>query len=210
MPSTFIISASTVVDPDLQALGVGNINYACFIKDMRKVWRKDVIAQLVDEHLDRLSQIKPMNDSNVSGVLRFELVSILAESNLPFKTNGPQTLVAMDDNKLDDTIVQHHMLFIIIRQFMPAIFSKDQTISLLWFSELLVTMSKYDLDVNFQASDWRDKFLIPRHVCGHWTRHPTWRSVDDCWMARFNPTQWAVPSNNIIDFCLVFETDCFN
>ena len=87
------------------------------------------MAKLVDEHMDRLSQNKHVNDPIVSGVLRFELVSILAESNLPFKTNGPQTLVAMDDNKLDDTIVQHHTLLINIRQFMPLILTKDQTLS---------------------------------------------------------------------------------
>ena len=37
--------------------------------------------------------------------------------------------------------------------------SKDQTISRLELSELLVIMSRYDLDVNFQASDSRKKFL---------------------------------------------------
>ena len=40
---------------------------------------KDVIAQLVDEHLDRLSQIKSTNDTITSGLLRFEFVSVLAE-----------------------------------------------------------------------------------------------------------------------------------
>ena len=67
MPSTFVLSASTVLVPDIQALRVGNINYACFIKDMNMLWPKDVIAQLVDEHPDRLSQIKPIDDTNVSG-----------------------------------------------------------------------------------------------------------------------------------------------
>ena len=37
MPSTFILYASTIVDPDIQELCVGNINYACFIKDMSMV-----------------------------------------------------------------------------------------------------------------------------------------------------------------------------
>ena len=37
--------------------------------------------------------------------------------------------------------------------------SKDQTISRLELSEQLVIMTKYDLDVNFQASDLRQKFL---------------------------------------------------
>ena len=36
---------------------------------------------------------------------------------------------------------------------MLLILSKDQTISRLGLSELLVIMTKYDLDVNFQASD---------------------------------------------------------
>ena len=34
MLSAFILYASTVVDPDIQALRVGNINYGRFIKDM--------------------------------------------------------------------------------------------------------------------------------------------------------------------------------
>ena len=38
--------------------------------------------------------------------------------------------------------------------------SKDQTISRLELSELLVIMIKYGLDVNFQASDHHDKFFI--------------------------------------------------
>ena len=90
---------------------------------------KGNIAQLVDEHLDRLSQIKPINDTNVSGLLRFNFVSVLVESGLLFKTNGPQTLEVKEVNKLNDTIAQHHMLFfIIIRHGMLVILSKDQTI----------------------------------------------------------------------------------
>ena len=76
------------------------------------VRRNDIIAQLVDEHLDRLSQIKPINDTDVSGLLRFEFVSLLAESSLLFKTNGRQTLEVKDDNKLNDAIAQHHMFII--------------------------------------------------------------------------------------------------
>ena len=57
----------TVVDPFVQTLRVGNINFASFIKDMSMVWRNDVIAQLVYEHMDRLSLIKPIDDTNVSG-----------------------------------------------------------------------------------------------------------------------------------------------
>ena len=34
MLSAFILYTSTVVDPDIQALRVGNINYGRFIKDM--------------------------------------------------------------------------------------------------------------------------------------------------------------------------------
>ena len=77
------------------------------------VWRNDVIAQLVDEHLDRFSLNKPLNDTNVSGLLRFEFVSILAESDLLFKTNGRQTPEVKEVNKLNNTIAQHHRLFII-------------------------------------------------------------------------------------------------
>ena len=77
------------------------------------VWREDVIAQLVDEHRDRLSQIKPINDTNVSGLLPFEFVSVLTESDMLFKTNGLQTLEVNDVNKLNDAIAQHHMLFFI-------------------------------------------------------------------------------------------------
>ena len=63
------------------------------------------------------------------------------------------------------------MLFIIIRRFMLLIFTKDQTVSRLGLSELHVVISKYDLDVNFQASDSRDKFFMERCVCGPRTRH---------------------------------------
>ena len=42
---------------------------------------------------------------------------------------------------------------------MLLILSKDRTISRLGLSELLVIMSRYDLDVNIQASDSRDKFF---------------------------------------------------
>ena len=113
MPSAFILSTSTVVDPDIQALRVGNINHACFIEDMSMVRRKDIIAQLVDEHLDRLSQIKSINDINDSGLLRFEFVSVLTESDMLVKTNGQQPLEVKKVNKLNDTIAQHHMLFFI-------------------------------------------------------------------------------------------------
>ena len=113
MPSAFILSTSTVVDPDVHALRAGNITYVCFIKDMSMVWRGNVIVQLVDEHLDRLSQIKPNNDTNVSGLLPFEFVSVLTESDMLFKTNGLQTLEVKDVNKLNDAIAQHHMFFFI-------------------------------------------------------------------------------------------------
>ena len=76
---------------------------------------KGIIAQLFDEHLDRLSQIKSINYTNFSGLLRFEFVSVLAESDLLFKANCPQTLEVKADNKRNDTIAQHHMLFIIHR-----------------------------------------------------------------------------------------------
>ena len=82
MPSAFILSASTGVDlpfPDGTRLLVGDIKFACFIKDMGMLLGKDVIAQLVDEHLDRLSQIKSTNDTIISGLLRFKFVSVLAE-----------------------------------------------------------------------------------------------------------------------------------
>ena len=76
-------------------------------------------------------------------------------------------------NKLDDTITQYHTLFfIIIRQFMLVILSTDLTISRLGLSELLVVMSKYDLDVNIQASDSRDKFFMERCVCVRSSNRP--------------------------------------
>ena len=53
---------------------------------------------------------------------------------------------------------------------MLVIISKNQTISRLELSELLVIMSKYGLDVNFQASDSR-KLFTGRCVCGPWTCH---------------------------------------
>ena len=68
-------------------------------------------------------------------------------------------------NKLNDTIAQQYTLFIFIRRFMLLTLSKDQTVSLLWFSELLVIMIKNDLYVNFEASDSRDTFLMPHCVC---------------------------------------------
>ena len=77
------------------------------------VRRNDIIAQLVNEHFARLSQIKPNNDTNVSGLLRFEFVSVLTETDMLFKTNGLQTLEVKEVNKLNDTIAQHHMLFFI-------------------------------------------------------------------------------------------------
>ena len=99
-------------------------------------------------------------------LLRFEFVSVLAESDILFKTNSLQPLVVNEVNKLDDTIAQHHTLFfIILRQFMLVILSTDLTISRLGLSDLLVVMSKYDLDVNIQASDSRDKFFMKRCVC---------------------------------------------
>ena len=69
-------------------------------------------------------------------------------------------------------------------------------------------MSKNDIDVTFQAIDSHDKFYMEFCVYAV-LGHPTtaWHSVDDCWVASLNPTQWAVQSNNKIDFCLVFETD---
>ena len=64
-------------------------------------------------NLDRLSQIKPNNDTNVAGVLRFEFVSVLVDSRLLFNTNDTQTLEVKGDNKLNNTIALHHILFII-------------------------------------------------------------------------------------------------
>ena len=79
---------------------------------MNTLLSNGIIAQLVDEHLDRLSQIKPINDTDDSGLLRFEFVSIIAESGLLFKTNGQQTLDVKEVKKLNYTIAKHHMLFI--------------------------------------------------------------------------------------------------
>ena len=62
---------------------------------------------MVDEHLDQLSQIKPINDADVSGLQRFGFVSAIAQSGLLFKTNCPQPLVVKDANKLNDAIAQH-------------------------------------------------------------------------------------------------------
>ena len=76
--------------------------------------KRGLIVQLVDEQLDRLSQIKPINDTDDSGLLRFVFVSVIAESDLLFKTNGRQTLEVKEVKKLNDTIAQHHMLFTII------------------------------------------------------------------------------------------------
>ena len=44
---------------------------------MNTLLSNGIIAQLVDEHLDRLSQIKLINDPDDSGLLRFEFVSVL-------------------------------------------------------------------------------------------------------------------------------------
>ena len=63
------------------------------------------------------------------------------------------------------------LFFIIIRQFMLLILSKDQTISRLALSELLVVMSKYDLDVIIQASNLHDKPFMERCVRGPLIRH---------------------------------------
>ena len=112
MPSTFILFASMIDDPDVLALRVGNINYACFTKDMSMLWGNHVIAKLVDEHLDRLSQVKSINDINVSRLPRFESVSVLAEGNVLLKTNGRRPLDVKEVNKLNDTIPQHHTFFI--------------------------------------------------------------------------------------------------
>ena len=43
-------------------------------------------------------------------------------------------------NKLNDTIAQHHMFFMITRRFMPVFLSTDQTISRLGLGDLLVVM----------------------------------------------------------------------
>ena len=54
-------------------------------------------------------------------------------------------------NKLNDTIAQQYTIFI-TRRFMLLTLSKDQTVSLLWFGELLVIMIKNDLYVNFRRA----------------------------------------------------------
>ena len=64
------------------------------------------------------------------------------------------------------------IIIMIISQFTPLILSNDQTFSRLGLSELLVIMSKYDLDVNFQASDPHDKFFIERCVLSLDTLQP--------------------------------------
>ena len=77
-----------------------------------------------------------------------------------------------ENKKLNDAVAQHHMLFFnIIRHVMLLILSKDQTISRLVLSELHVVMSKYDLEVNIQASDLCDKLFMERCVCGHRKRN---------------------------------------
>ena len=72
--------------------------------------------------------------------------------------------------KPNDTIAQHHMLFFITRQFVLLFLSKDQTLSRLWPASCR-RHERYDLNVNFQASDSRDKFFMERCLCGSWTRH---------------------------------------
>ena len=64
------------------------------------------------------------------------------------------------------------MLSFTIHQFTMLFLSTDQTLSRLGLSELLVVMTKYDLDVNIKASDSRDKFFMERDVCGPRTLHP--------------------------------------
>ena len=56
------------------------------------------------------------------------------------------------------------MLSFTIHQFTMVIPKTDQTLSHLEVSELLVVMTKYDLDMNFQASDLCDKLFKAR--CG--------------------------------------------
>ena len=62
------------------------------------------------------------------------------------------------------------MLSFTIRRFMLVIPKTDKTLSRLGLSELLVVMTKYDLDMNIKASDSGDKFMEPR-VRGPLTRH---------------------------------------
>ena len=78
-------------------------------------------------------------------MLRFEFVSVLAESNILFKTNSLQTVEVKGVNKLNNTITRHYMLFLFICQFMLLILSKDKTISHLGLSELLVILSSLTL-----------------------------------------------------------------
>ena len=54
---------------------------------------------------------------------------------------------------------------------MRVILSKYQTISRLELSELLVIMTKYDLDVNFHACDLCDRIFMECCVCGPRTHH---------------------------------------
>ena len=65
---------------------------------------------------------------------------------------------------------------------MLLIISKDQTLPRHGLSELLVIMTKYDDDVNFQAIDPRDKFFMERRVWAPRTCHPhmafVWRLLE--------------------------------
>ena len=65
---------------------------------------------------------------------------------------------------------------------MLLIISKDQTLPRHGLSELLVIMTKYDDDVNFQAIDHRDKFFMERRVWAPRTCHPhmafVWRLLE--------------------------------
>ena len=170
MPSTFILSASTVVDPDVQSLRVGNINYGYFIKDMGMLWRKDVIAQLVYEHMDRLSRNKPINDTDDSGLLRFEFISVLTESDMLFKTNGRQTRDVKEVKKLND-IIAHTTCSSSSRACSRCCSSRRTRHSHAFGQRAARRHERYDLNVNFQASDSRDKFFMERCLCGSWTRH---------------------------------------
>ena len=53
---------------------------------------------------------------------------------------------------MNDTIAHPHTLFFIIRQLMLLILSKDQTLSRLGLSALLVIMGLSDLNMNFQRA----------------------------------------------------------
>ena len=83
MHRALILNTSTVVYQDIQALRVGYSSHACFIKDMGMLWRNDVIAQLVDEHPDRLSLIKPINDTDVLGCYASSLFPPLRRTVCP-------------------------------------------------------------------------------------------------------------------------------